>query len=68
MAEELTEKALKQPGLSESFELPPELEFSSGEGLLEGVGELAAEILAEPWLQEKEVLALRTDPARVIRK
>jgi len=25
MAEELTEKALKQPGLSESFELPAEL-------------------------------------------
>ena len=43
-----------------------ELEFSGGEGLLEGVGELAAENLAEHWLREKKVLALRTNPARVI--
>ena len=45
-----------------------ELEFSGGEGLLEGVGELAAENLAENWLREKEVVALRTNPTRVIRR
>ena len=44
-----------------------ELEFAGSKGLLEGVGELAAENLAEHWLREKEVLALRTNPARVIR-
>ena len=45
-----------------------ELEFAGGKGLLEGVGELAAENLAEHWLREKEVLALRTNPTRVIRR
>ena len=34
VTEELTEQALKQPGTSESLELPVELEFAGGEGLL----------------------------------
>ncbi len=45
-----------------------ELKFSGGEGLLEGVGELAAENLAENWLREKEVLAPGMNPTRVIRR
>ena len=48
--------------------MPVELEFAGGEGLLESDGELATEDLAEDRLREKEVLAPRTNPTRVIRR
>ena len=68
VAEELTEETLKYPGLSKNLQLPVELEFAGSEGLLQGVGELTAEDLAENCLRKKEVLAPRTNPTRVIRR
>jgi hypothetical protein len=47
VAEQLSEKAPKQPWLSERLELPVEPEFARGKGLLQCVGELAAKDLAE---------------------